>query len=144
VAAWYQLDPEVPIALGDDCAVIRRPDGQPEVVRLHVEFQPMWLGDDLMTTHPVYLVTRRLAMALRSSALSGFDLNPEVQVSVDDNIGALLPDWRPPAVEWLRVSGVPKVHDVGLTTHFRLIVSSAALRVIQAHQLDHCDIHELG
>jgi hypothetical protein len=117
-----------------------RPDTYPLVQRPDLEFSYGYLGDDLLTTHPVYFVTTALGDRLRASALTGFVLSTNMVVSVDLQLVELRPDWAPPSIEWLQVHGAPERDDFGLTTDARLIVSARALEVLRSHRISHCAI----
>jgi hypothetical protein len=143
VATSYLLDPEVSGGLGQRTDLDPRTNAYPVVKHLHFEFAG-WLGDDLVTTHPVYLVTTPLASALRNSGLSGFVLTADLDVTSDEQLRDLQPGWRPPSVEWLMVSGVPGIDDFGLTENAGLVVSSAALAVLRRHRMDHCGVRVFG
>ena len=144
VTRYYQLEPEVPGGLGPQVLMELRPDAYPLVQRPDLEFSYGYLGDDLLTTHPVYFVTTALAETLSASALTGFALSTDLEVSVDPQLLELDPDWVPPSIEWLRVHGAPERDDFGLTTDASLIVSARALDVLRSHRIRHCDIKPSG
>jgi len=137
---YYVLGPEVPGALGERTELIHRPGSYPLVERLHFEFGAGTLGNDLIETYPVFMVTRALADALRASTLRGFSLSTDLEVSVDDNVRELEPDWPVPAIEWLHVSGVAGSDDFGLDETARLVVSEGALSILRRFKIDDCDI----
>ena len=137
--AYWRLDPEVPGGWGDRIETTRGADGQPIVQRMHYEFGWGWLGDELITAHPVFMVTTALADTLRASALTGFRLSDDLEVTTDDQVLEVDPDWVAPTLEWLQVDGGAGVADFGLADH-QLVVSDPALAVLRRHQLDHCDV----
>ena len=69
---FYWLEPEVAGGWGLNIQV-HRGTHPPVVTHMHYEFQG-WLGDDLLTTFPEFVVTERLAVALESTTLTGFVL----------------------------------------------------------------------
>jgi hypothetical protein len=140
MSSFYFLGPEVPGALGERTELIQRPGTYPIVKRLHFEFSDGTFGDDLITTHPVFMATTRLADDLRRSGLSGFTLSTEIVVSVDEQVWLFQPDWKAPPLEWLQVTGVPGSDDFGLTGDARLVASGDALSVLLGHQIDHCEV----
>jgi hypothetical protein len=143
---FHLLEPEVPGELGEETELEPRPDTYPLVGRVHFEFG--YLGrdvDDLFTSHPVYLVTGPLADALRASNLTGFVLREGVLVTVDPQVAIVDPGWRPPAVVLqLEVPGSPGSDDFGLTSDARLVVSQAALGLLQAFRIANADIERYG
>lgn len=82
--SYYALKPEVPGALGERTELIQRHGTYPTVKRLHFEFSYGTLGNDLITSHPVFLVTTALADALEHASLSGFAISSDVEVTVDE------------------------------------------------------------
>ena len=138
--SFYRLSPEVPGGLGENAELIQRPGTYPLVTRLHFEFGADTLGNDLMTDHPVYMVTRALADGLRQTALTGYTLSTDIEVSVDENVSELEPDWRVPVIEWLQVSGAAGTDDFGLDSHAVLVVSDAAQSVLRRFRIDDCEI----
>jgi hypothetical protein len=80
----------------------------PEVTQLEYQFDG-WMGDDLLTASPCYIVTQRLADALTRSDLTGFRL-ADVQISTSSEWAQwkqLRPDLVPelPAFRWLVPDG---------------------------------------
>jgi hypothetical protein len=140
MSPFYVLDPEVPGGLGENADLTYRNGTLPLVEHLHFEFGAGRYDDDLFQAHPVYLVTRPLADALRRSGLSGFTLDSDIELTADDNVKELEPDWQIPRAEWLKVAGTPGSDDFGLTHDARLVVSEAALDVLRTGSIDHCDI----
>jgi hypothetical protein len=111
--SFYALKPEVPGALGERTELIQRPGTYPIVQRLHFEFSYGTLGNDLITSHPAFLVTVPLADALEHSGLSGFAISSDVDVTVDEQVWLFEPNWQPPGVRWLKVVGEPASDDSG-------------------------------
>lgn len=140
MSSFYVLRPEVPGGFGERTELVERPGTYPMVKRLHFEFSYGTRGDDLITTHPVFMVTTVLANDLRQSRLSGFTLSTEIDVSVDEQVWLFEPDWKAPAVEWLQVAGAPVSDDFGLTEDASLVVSAAALSVLRRHDIEHCEV----
>ena len=138
--SFYALKPEVPGALGERTVLRHRPGAYPIVMQLHFEFSYGTLGNDLITSHPVFLVTVRLAEALERSGLSGFAISSNVDVTVDEQVWLFEPEWQPPAVRWLQVTGEPALDDFGLTANALLVVSSRALSVLRQFKIDDCEV----
>ena len=137
---FFFVEPEVPGGLGERTELLRRPDGQPVVQRLHFEFGDGSFGDDLIECHPVFMVTDALGAALRAADLTGFALSGDLEVTADDNVLELKPAWQPPSLLWLQVTGTPGVDDVSLAPDGRLLVSDRVVDVLRQFQIDGCDI----
>lgn len=134
---YFLLGPEVAGGWGPHIQVDRR-SHPPVVTRLHYEFQG-WLGDDLLTTFPVFVVTRRLAVALQESRLSGFQL-ADMELSVGDTWEQLYGTRAVPQCRWLKVTGTGGAEDFGLTELAHLVVSENALQLLRRFSLQHCEV----
>ena len=113
----------------------------PKVHRLHYEFDG-WLGDELLETFPCFIVTQSLADRLRASGLGGFELR-SVEVTTSEQFRDLYGEQCLPHFEWLHVTGTAAVDDFGLTRNATLVVSDAALSVLQEFALKYCDIEAM-
>lgn len=108
------------------------------MTRLHYEFEG-WQGDDLLTTFPEFVVTERLATALKQSGLSGFQL-ADLEISAGD-MWKQLHDTRPlPRCRWLKVTGRASAADLGLTELAHLVVSEGALELLRGFSLKACEV----
>ena len=138
----YRLAPEVAGGWGAETVAdtTRHP---PVVTKLHYEFGG-WLGDDLVESFPVFIVSDRLAQAIQHEALSGVELDT-VKVTKDPQFDHFfpeaarsLPDWK-----WLRPNGHPHVTDFWQQDDGALVVSERALSVLRRFNVGHCEIEEL-
>lgn len=135
---YYVLDPEVPGELGERTELEVAPDGS-RVLRLHYEFRAGCQGDDLATSHPVFIISERVGLILQREGLSGFRL-AEMEQSVDDEVRKLRPGFELPTFRWLQLTGTPGQDDFGVNNGY-LIVSERALSVLQRYaQLSLCEI----
>lgn len=138
---YYRLSPEVPGGFGSRSRVdwTHRP---PIVHRVHMEFDG-WLGDDLVTAYPVFLVTQRAAEALASLRPSGCELE-DVEVTPTEQFEFFYPGRTLPLFRWLRIHGRPGQEDVGLTEDARLVVSARVLECLRRLSLQHCEVQPLS
>ena len=134
---YFLVEPEVAAGLGERTE-LDRSRHPPGVNRLHLEFMG-WLGDSLLETFPVFVVTRSLGDALTSSQLSGFALS-SFEVSVSAQFVDLYGNRELPEFCWLRVSGQAGADDFGLSNDHRLVTSQRALDLVKHHSLAHADI----
>jgi hypothetical protein len=134
---YFVLRPEVPGGVGKK-TMMDRSVHPPLVSRLHYELDD-WLGDDLLAGFPCYIVTSRLANALRSSGLSGADL-AEVTVTTSEEFRELNPDRPLPTFAWLKVIGKAGQDDFGTEYRGRIVVSETALRLLRSFNLKHCEV----
>src|SRR5512142_3190556 len=101
-SARFTVSPEVAGELGAD-TVMDTSVHPPRVDRLTYELHG-WLGDDLLESFPVFVVTARLAQARRGPELTGWRLGP-VQVTRSEEFDELHPDRELPGFFWLQVDG---------------------------------------
>ncbi|WP_330944538.1 hypothetical protein [Vibrio diabolicus] len=133
----YLIEPEVPGSLGEN--TVANFDLHPPIIeKLHFQFDG-WLGDDLLTSFPCFLVTERLATALSSSQLSGYNLEV-AEISASDVFEELYPECTLPRFSWLQVSGTIGKDDFSVTNDGLLLVSGRAMVLLQRYQLENADI----
>lgn len=134
----YVLEPEVAGGWGPgtDADTSVHP---PLVRRLVYQFED-WFGDDLLETFPCFVVTTRLAEAIRKSQLTGYSLEPiAITISeqfVERNPRCILPDFH-----ILRAHG--KGSDFWIGEDYRLVVSDAAFDLLGNFSLKHCMVDKL-
>ena len=134
----YWIEPEVAGGFGAN-TVLDRTVHPPRVIRLHYDFDG-WLGDDLVTTFPVYLVTESLADAIRDCGLGGYEV-AETEVTASETFAELYPGKLLPHFLWLKVNGEPGADDFGMSSDHRLVVSERALLCMKKFGvLENCDI----
>ena len=110
----------------------------PVVRRLVYQFEG-WLGDDLLETFPCFVVTDRLAQAIRASELTGCELGP-VEVVKSEFFEELHPGREFPDFHRLYVFGEAGKDDFSIDNQ-RLRVSGVALAVLGRFDMEHCDVH---
>jgi hypothetical protein len=135
--SYFYLEPEVGGGLGPE-TVMDRSSNPPAVEKLHYHFDG-WLGDDLIESFPCYLVTQRLAEELDRSGLIGFSTT-EAVVTTSREFEELYPNRTLPRFIWLRVAGVAGKADFGMSADNRLVVSSAAKRVLDLFSEKECTV----
>lgn len=113
----------------------------PRIDKLVMYFDD-WLGDDLLTSHPAFFVTQKMASAITAANLSGYRFAP-----MKVNRSLLFEDLHEddplelPEFVWLQLHGKPGVDDFGVTAEGAdLVVSDKALLVLTTGSLNHCDI----
>lgn len=134
---FHILEPEVAGGWGSgtDADTTVHP---PVVHRLVYELDG-WLGDDLLETFPCFVVTDRLAQAIKTSGLTGCELGP-VEVVKSEDFEELQPDRELPDFHRLFVLGDAGKDDFSIDNQ-RLRVSDAALAVLGQFDMGHCDVH---
>jgi hypothetical protein len=128
------LEPEVPGGLGESSKLdfSTRP---PTVIALHFEFAG-WLGDDLITTTPCFIVTDSLRTGLQTFNGTGYTF-AELIVSKSEEFVSSEFDPYQTTFSWLKVTGIAGVDDFGLDKG-RLVVSKRAFEMLSAYQMSNC------
>jgi hypothetical protein len=129
MSAFFSLEPEVAGGLGPHTVMDRRVH-PPVVSKLHYEFDG-WPSDEIVESFPCFLVTESLMARLQAEELTGME-TAEVEVSISEQFRDSHSGTKLPPFAWLKVVGVAGRDDFGMGPDFRLVVSAAALRVIQA------------
>lgn len=125
----YQVSPEVAGGLGPN-TIMDRAQSPPKVERLHYVFVG-WLGGEIVESYPSFLVSERIANAIRLAGLSGVSFG-EVEVSIDPQfqlfdpkIVGSMPGWV-----WLQPDGSIGVDDFWVDEVAQLGVSSRAYELL--------------
>jgi hypothetical protein len=132
---FHVLEPEVAGDLGQ-ASVLDYSTQPPTVLKLQYEFN-VWLGDDLLTSHPCFIVTRRLRTALDKLAGTGYRFD-DVEITTAEGFDEISPHTELPHFYWMKVHGVAGLDDAGLTKDQRLVVSDRFLSVLRECVLEHC------
>jgi hypothetical protein len=147
----YRLDPEVAGEIGDGSEIIYEGGLIKKVTYLHYEFAG-WLGDELLTQTPCFIVTEVVANSIIKSDLTGYRFE-EMKVSKSDEFKEFYPDKVLP--KFLRLLPLGKVvvdndkivewsgEDFCLEENVDLVVSEYALKVLEKHQMVNCNVEEL-
>jgi hypothetical protein len=136
---YYLLSPEVAGGLGPN-TVMSQTVHPPEVARLHYHMEG-WLGDELLESFPCFVVTQRLADAIKNAQLTGVGFG-DVEVTLSEQFRLLYPDRELPRLAWLKIVGKVAQDDLGMDKRNRLVASEVALQVFKAVTLENCAISE--
>ncbi|MBK9529896.1 MAG: hypothetical protein IPO41_16640 [Acidobacteria bacterium] len=152
----FLLAPEVAGGFGDKTVIANQErlkqglDKRPDVTHLEYVFED-WLGDELLTSTPCYILTEPLAAKVRMSDLQGFDLSP-LEVSTSAVFSQLHPKGLSlPEFVSLRPSGQAIIgpeltvldwsgDDFCLGERGELVISTKCLRILNLGQLKNCEI----
>jgi hypothetical protein len=134
---YYDLEPEAPGGLGNR-TVFDRSGPCLKITKLHYELDG-WLGDDLLTSHPCFFATRRLADKIALNKLTGITLS-DMETSRSITFEILHPRRQLPEFVWLKIDGEPGIDDFGIAGNGHLVISEKALTVLKSFNLNHCDI----
>jgi hypothetical protein len=132
LSSYFLIKPEAVGHFGDGTVAdwSRHP---PSIQRLHCVFDG-WLGDDLLASYPVFLVTDRLRAALETPGLSGISFE-DCAVSTSKFFDQTRPGRPLPRLWWMKVFGRAGTDDVGLSQDDHLVVSPRVMAVLMRHRL---------
>ncbi|NMD56542.1 MULTISPECIES: hypothetical protein [Tsukamurella] len=137
----YVLEPEVAGGLGEG-SVLDTSVHPPLLSRLEYEVMD-WQGDDLISSFPVYLVSPRLLAAIEATRLTGFTVNPNCRVTVDEQCRDEVQGSGVLAFTWIDIHGAVG-DDLHITSDLLLGVSDRAWAVISSFTLNRCDVRGAG
>jgi len=137
---YYIVEPEVAGGLGRRTKLDRSVH-PPIVHSLHYEFEG-WLGDALLETFPVFIVTEVAAETILAARLTGVEFS-DLEVTKSEQFDELCHLNRLPNFVWLKPSGVIRNDDFSCANDGRLIVSERALQVLKKVGIDHASVEPL-
>jgi hypothetical protein len=153
----YRLKPEVPGSWAGRTVVTNRReveaggDRNPGLINLDYRFDG-WMGDSLLTSYPVFIVTEELAADMHRQRLSGVTFD-NVEVSVSEELLYFYPDVQLPPFRWLVPTGSVTIvdnhivqwsgHDVCIDEVCDLFVTETCMKVLGNHPLNYCEIEEI-
>jgi hypothetical protein len=100
----------------------------PIVKKLHYEFDG-WLGDAILASFPIFIVTDGAMQALQSIGATGVTFD-EVEVTTSNEFRDLYPDQSLPTFVWLKPLGRAGQDDVGVAPDGRLVISQRVYDVL--------------
>lgn len=136
---YRSLKPEIHGGYGKK-AVIARETFPPTVHKLHYVFDG-WLGDDLVTSFPIFMVTERLKDSIVSHKLTGVEFD-FVLVTKSELFFDVHGDLELPKFWWMKVLGVEDIDDFLLTRNADILVSEEVYDVLREFSLNDCTISE--
>lgn len=147
----YLLEPEVPGGIGNNSKLLYENGRIKQAIHLHYEFEG-WLGDDLITTSPFFLVTEGIANAIKESDLQGYSFK-DIEISTSYSFKELHPNRVLPRFQLLIPVGVIEVegkyitswtgHDFCMKSRIDLVISEKAFELFRKYNINNCDITEL-
>jgi hypothetical protein len=137
ITRYHLIDPEVLVGLGDETVF---GSNNEEVLSLHMNIED-WLGDDLLTCHPVFFVTEQLKTKLEKTNLSGFifaNMKQSFDDNFDDNFQLKIPV---PNFYWLQINGQANNDDFIINKDKNLMISDTCLKFLKENaKLEYCNI----
>jgi hypothetical protein len=129
---YKKIVPEIMVDLGDN-TIYENPNASTakKILKLHINLEN-WLGDDLLTNHPVFIVTENLKEKLDKNIYSGFlfdDMEVTKDIYFKDNyhLNKALPKFF-----WMKING-KKGNDDLYEEDFDLYASERFIKYLQGN-----------
>ena len=141
---YYLLKPEVAGELGEGSELVYEGGSLKEVTFLEYNFMG-WLGDELLTTHPCFIVTESLQNDIMLYDLTGVTFR-DIAMTFSDEFYELYGDKKLPRFVQIICNTSYEDNADNLQYDFyynkykRMIVSEKALNVLKQHRMDMCNI----
>lgn len=144
---YFKLEPEIAGAIGDNSKIEYENGKIKEVLFLEFCFMD-WLGDELLSTHPCYIITESVKNDIILNQLQGVQFQ-EILISFSDEFCELNETGRVP--KFIRIicnndfekKDNDSLQDFYLNKYKELIVSEKALKIFQNHTLANCIVREV-
>lgn len=136
---YYFIEPEVAGGWGEH--TIADTSVHPQVVsKLHYEFDG-WLGDVLLTSFPVFIITESAKEKLTAMGATGIEFD-RVEISTSQQYKDFYPNRTLPKFVWLKITGRAGQDDFGIAPapDLRLVISESALNALEPLGISHAEI----
>ena len=143
---YYLLNPEVAGELGDGSELVYEGGKIKEVVFLEYNFMG-WQGDELLSTHPCFIVTESLQNDIILNGLTGVIFN-NIAMTFSDEFYDICGDIQVPKFVQIICNDLYEDNVENLQNDFyynkykEIIVSEKALGVLKQHKIDMCIIEK--
>lgn len=146
---YFILEPEVAGGIGKKSKILYKNSKIKEVVFLDYEFEN-WLGDDILTTHPCFIISESLCDVIRINDLKGYQLQ-KIDVSFSDFFSEVHSKKTLP--NFIRLLPFPineidlidkMLLDFYLYKNTTLIVSEKALNILKKLNLSNANILDIN
>lgn len=130
---------EVAGALGDETK-INKDTFPPIVTKLHYIFDG-WCGNDIIESFPCYIVSDLLKNELIKNSITGIVFD-KVKVSKSRNFHEIFTNIKLPEFHWLKITGIVGIDDFGLSSDYRLVISSKVFEILQNFNISEIDFED--
>lgn len=145
---YFIIEPEVAGGLGEKSKILYENGKIKAVKYLDYEFQG-WLGDDILTTHPCFIVSKDLSEAIGNSSLCGYKLE-RISISFSDEFREFQKDCKVP--DFVRIIPTYSIDDAKLFNTLGmdfylyekryLVISETALLIIGQFHITNTTIYD--
>ncbi len=148
----FRLEPEVAGEIGENSKIKYERGIIREVEFLHYEFTG-WLGDEILTSHPCFIVSENIVEDILKSNLKGYRFE-DIEISTSDEFKEIYPNRYIPNFKRLVPIGEVIIRDEKiiqssgddfcLEDNVELVVSYNALEILKRHKIENCEISPLS
>lgn len=148
----FRLEPEVAGEIGENSKIKYERGVINEVEFLHYDFTG-WLGDEIVTSHPCFIVSENIVEDILKSNLKGY-IFQDIEMSTSDEFKEMYPNRDIPNFKRLIPVGEVIVcdekiiqssgDDFCLEDNVELVVSYNALEILKRHKMEYCEICPLS
>lgn len=148
----FRLEPEVAGEIGENSKIKYERGMINEVEFLHYEFTG-WLGDEILTSHPCFIVSENIVEDILKSNLKGHRFE-DIEISTSDEFKEIYPNRHIPNFKRLIPLGKVVVcddkiiqsseEDFCLEDDVELVVSYNALEILKKYKIENCEICTLN
>lgn len=143
---YYLLNPEIAGELGDGSELVYEGGKIKEVVFLEYNFMG-WQGDELLSTHPCFIVTESLQNDIISNGLTGVKFR-NITMTFSDEFYDICGNIKVPRFVQIICNDLYEDNAENLHNDFyvnkykEIIVSEKALSVLKQHNINVCAIEK--
>lgn len=144
---FYLLDPEIAGEIGEQSDIVYEEGKIKEVKFLEYVFSG-WQGDELLTTHPCFIVSESLAIDIKKAGLLGVEFT-DVKISISEDFqemfdGVKLPRFIRAIFTNIYEENVNDLDvDFYINKYKEIVVSERALLILKKHKINNCIVEEL-
>lgn len=135
---YYVIRPEVAGGLGEDTE-IDHSSHPPIISKLHYYFDD-WLGDAIVESFPVFLVTAEAGQEIEQNGLTGGPLDV-AKITTSELFEDLNPTRTLPEFLWLKAYGTPGRDDIGIMADGTLVLSGRAKEIFEKLGMGNAEVY---
>lgn len=144
---YYLLNPEVAGEIGNESELVYEGGKIKDVIFLEYNFMG-WQGDELLTTHPCFIITESLQNDIISNELTGIKFK-QIAMTFSDEFYNICGNMEVPKFVQIICDDLYEdnieslLNDFYFNKYKEIIVSERALNILKQHKLDMCIIEAI-
>lgn len=146
---YFIIEPEVAGGLGEKTKIVYAEGKIKDITHLDYEFQG-WQGDDILATHPCFIISESLSETIKHSSLKGYKLE-DMDVSFSDEFKEFCKVNNIP--QFIRIIPTESIDEIksidllNLDFYFYkkryLVISEDALKIIKCFHISNSNISSI-